>query len=108
MALYPGPAGAIESLLDLGAWSDLVRDNPILDQLESDVEALLVNRVGPTREYYLAPIDTCYELVGLIRTNWRGLSGGQEVWEEIGRFFARMKERSIESRTEDRRLRIED
>jgi hypothetical protein len=94
VALYPSPAGATESLLDLAAWSDLLRDNPILAQLEPDVEALLVNRVGGTRDYYRVPIDTCYELVGLIRSNWRGLSGGSEVWEAIARFFARLKEQS--------------
>jgi hypothetical protein len=33
-------------------------------------------------------------LVGLIRGNWKGLSGGTEVWIEIGRFFADLKSRS--------------
>ena len=94
VALYPSPAGATESLLDREAWADLVRDNPILAELEPDVEALLVNRVGGAREYYRVPIDKCYELVGLIRTNWRGLSGGSEVWEAIGGYFARLKEQS--------------
>jgi Family of unknown function (DUF5947) len=94
VAPYPSPAGATESLLDLEAWSDLVRDNPSLAELEPDVEALLVNRVGGTHEYYRVPIDKCYELVGLIRANWRGLSGGTEVWGEIGRFFARLQEQS--------------
>jgi hypothetical protein len=91
-ALYPSPAGATESLLELEAWDDLVRDNPVLKELQPDVEALLVNRVGGAREYYLAPIDRCYELVGLIRTHWRGLSGGERLWVEVGRFFARLKE----------------
>ena len=55
--------------------------NPVLESLEPDVEALLVNRVGHAREasaaeYYIAPIDACYQLVGLIRVHWRGLSGG--------------------------------
>jgi hypothetical protein len=45
-------------------------------------------------EYYIAPIDECYKLVGLIRTNWRGLSGGTEVWIEIGRFFAELRSKS--------------
>ena len=36
------------------------------------------------------PIDECYKLVGLIRTHWRGLSGGDEVWDEIARFFDRL------------------
>jgi hypothetical protein len=26
--------------------------------------------------------------------HWRGLSGGREVWEEIGRFFEALRERS--------------
>jgi len=25
--------------------------------------------------------------VGLIRTHWRGLTGGKEVWQQLGRFF---------------------
>jgi Family of unknown function (DUF5947) len=94
LALYPSPAGATESLLELEAWHALVADNPILAQLEPDVEALLVNRIATAREYYRAPIDECYKLVGLIRANWRGLSGGAELWDEVGRFFAGLKQRS--------------
>ena len=93
-AMYPSPAGATESLLPLTAWSTLVADNPVLGQLESDVEALLVNRVGESRYYFRAPIDACYELVGLIRMHWRGLSGGEAVWQEISRFFSRLKEQA--------------
>lgn len=91
VAIYPGPAGATESLLDLDSWEEIVRDNAILESMEPDVEALLVNRVGSTREYYIVPIDECYKLVGLIRTHWRGLSGGTEVWRELGQFFAKLK-----------------
>jgi hypothetical protein len=93
-ALYPGPAGVTESLLRLDAWQTLVEKNPALARMEPDVEALLVNRVGETREYFIAPIDVCFELVGLIRMHWRGLSGGSEVWHEIGEFFDRLKARS--------------
>jgi hypothetical protein len=98
-ALYPSPAGATESLLPLEAWSGIVQANPALNQLEPDVEALLVNRVGQARgsapaEYYIVPIDACYKLVGLIRIHWRGLSGGTEVWQEIGNFFADLRSRS--------------
>jgi hypothetical protein len=32
--------------------------------------------------------------VGLIRANWKGLSGGTEVWDEIGLFFADLRMRS--------------
>ena len=94
LALYPSPAGATESLLPLPAWESLVSDNPALGRMEADVEALLVNRVGENRLYYLAPIDVCFELVGLMRTHWRGLSGGEEVWREIGAFFSRLEERA--------------
>lgn len=86
-AFYPGPMGATESQLELNAWEDLVRDNPVLDTLEPDVEALLVNRARGARLYFLVPIEDCYRLAGLIRTRWRGLSGGEEVWKEIDGFF---------------------
>jgi hypothetical protein len=51
--------------------------------------------VGTARDYFLAPIDACFELVGLIRLHWRGLSGGTEAWREIEAFFARLRERSV-------------
>ncbi len=88
VAMYPGPAGATESLLDLRAWQRLSASNPVLAELAQDVEALLVNRMGGAREYYRVPIDHCYALVGLIRRHWRGLSGGTEAWQAIGDFFA--------------------
>jgi hypothetical protein len=94
--MYPSPAGATESLLPLEAWESIVEANSTLRDLEPDVEALLVNRVGEARggpppEYYVVPIDACYKLVGLIRLHWRGLSGGTEVWQEIGAFFAELR-----------------
>lgn len=96
LALYPSPAGATESLLDLSAWAEVVEENPVLHELEPDVEALLVNRVKGAADYYLAPIDECFKLVGLIRAGWRGLSGGTEVWREIEGFFAELKVKSRE------------
>lgn len=93
VALYPGPAGAADSLLRLGAWEEVARGNPELNDLEPDVEALLVNRVGSYREYFLVPIDECYKLVGLIRLHWRGLSGGALVWGKISRFFDELHRR---------------
>jgi Family of unknown function (DUF5947) len=78
----------------LSAWEDIEKGNPVLEGMERDVEALLVNRVRGAREHFLVPIDECYSLVGLIRTHWRGLSGGREVWEEIRRFFEGLRERS--------------
>jgi hypothetical protein len=99
IALYPSPAGAVESLLPLEAWNEIAAANRALSRLLPDVEALLVNRVGHAHgltraEYYIAPIDECYKLVGLIRTNWRGLSGGADVWTEIGRFFSDLRSKA--------------
>lgn len=98
VAFYPSPAGATESLLALETWNDVVNDNPILAEMTPDVEALLVNRVGAARgvpaQYYIAPIDECYKLVGLIRMTWHGLSGGTEMWREIASYFAALKEKA--------------
>jgi hypothetical protein len=99
VAMYPSPAGATESLLPLDSWEEIIRENPVLEEMEADVEALLVNRIGHARgftnsEYYLAPIDQCYKLVGLIRRRWQGLSGGQEAWLEIAKFFAMLRQGS--------------
>lgn len=93
-AFYPGPMGATESALGLEAWERVEHANPALTQMEPDVEALLINRARGARRYWLVPIDECYELVGLIRTRWKGLSGGKEVWAEIDRFFAELDRRS--------------
>jgi len=86
-AFYPSPAGTIESLLPLDAWAAMAAENPVLQELDTDVEALLVNRLGAARDCYRVSIDECFKLAGLIRSEWRGLSGGAAVWEDIGRYF---------------------
>jgi hypothetical protein len=94
LAYYPGPMGPTESLLQLSSWQELEQANPVLTELEVDVEALLVNRVRGARRYWLVPLDECYGLVGLIRTRWRGLTGGSEVWREIDCFFEELDRRA--------------
>jgi hypothetical protein len=86
--------GATESLLQLDAWRSLEAANPILGTLEPDVEALLVNRARGARHHHLVPISDCFELAGLIRTRWRGLTGGREVWDEIARFYDALDRRA--------------
>jgi Family of unknown function (DUF5947) len=97
-AMYPSPAGAIESLLSLESWTEVAAGHPALKKMEPDVETFLVNRVSTPGLYYIVPIDECYKLVGLIRMHWRGLSGGTEVWKEIDQFFDGLKSRSVELR----------
>ncbi len=94
MAFYPSPVGATESLLNLESWEELVADNPILNDLKPDVEALLINRVKNANQYYIVPMDACYQLVGLIRVSWRGLGGGEQVWKSINDFFSEVHAKS--------------
>jgi hypothetical protein len=94
VAYYPSPMGATESLLELRAWTELEAKNPVLRELQPDVEALLVNRARGARDQWLVPIDECFSLVGLIRTSWRGFTGGREVWDKLGKFFEQLDHRS--------------
>ena len=95
LAFYPGPAGATESLLDLRAWEDVVRGNPVLGSLEPDVEAALLRKQDEELACYVVPIDVCYELVGVVRRTWTGLGGGPEVWRDIDAWFAGLQARAV-------------
>jgi len=94
VAFYPSPAGTTESELDLGPWERLVAANPILEGLEPDAEALIVNRLGGARQHAIVPIDECYRLVGLVRVSWEGISGGTGVEAAVSEFFAELRERA--------------
>lgn len=95
MAFYPGPAGAMESLLSLDMWNNVLALEPQLSGMESDVEALLVRRQRENpQEYFIVPIDACYQLIGLIRLSWKGFDGGEEARERIDGFFGDLRTRS--------------
>ena len=94
VALYPSPAGATESELELGGWEELVRVNPVLASLEPDAEALVVNRIADPREHAIAPIDECYRLVGMIKARWEGISGGDGPEQAIAAFFDELREKA--------------
>jgi Family of unknown function (DUF5947) len=94
VANYPSPGGIMESSLDLEYWNVIVERNPVLKSFAPDVEALLVNRISEKAQYFRAPIDQCFRLVGTLRRHWRGLSGGSEVWKEIDAFFHELNELS--------------
>lgn len=94
VAFYPSPAGATESELNSEAWSEISEDTPLLDELEPDVEALLLRRTDDGVVCYLVPIDICYELVGLVRTYWKGFAGGDEVWAAVDELFERVRARA--------------
>jgi hypothetical protein len=94
VAFYPSPAGATEAAVPPDAWEMLLEDNPRLRGLEPDVEALLVNRTGCQSACFRVGVDECYKLVGIVRTHWRGMSGGTELWKEVGRYFDELRQRS--------------
>lgn len=87
VALYPSPAGATESELDLSAWAALCAENPVLERLEPDAEALVVDRTTATHRYAIVPTDQAYRLVGLIKSRWAGITGGRGVAAAIAEFF---------------------
>jgi hypothetical protein len=95
VALYPSPAGATESELELEAWEELSRLNPVLASLEADVEALVVNRISEPAQFAIVPIDECYGLVGAIKASWEGISGGAAIERAVPGFFAGIRERAV-------------
>lgn len=90
-ALYPSPAGVTESELPFDMWEAIFEENDMLDAIEPYVEAMLVNRLSEDSEVFVVPIDLCYELTGLIRIHWKGLSGGEEVQRQMTDFFDRVR-----------------
>ena len=97
VAFYPSPAGATECLLALDAWRALLDANPVLADLEPDVEALLVRGCrGAPFECFVVPIDACYTLTATVRRHWKGFDGGDEAAAAIDRFFADLRQRCDE------------
>ncbi len=98
VAFYPSPAGATESMLELGTWDEIMAANPALAHPEPDVEALLVRRAprgeAPGFECWLVPIDACYELVGRVKRHWKGFDGGAELWEDLDGFLDGLRGRA--------------
>jgi Family of unknown function (DUF5947) len=87
VGLYPSPAGATECELDLGAWDRLVAANPVLEDLDPDAEALIVNRMADPHVHAIAPLDDCYRLVGIVKATWEGITGGAAMEAAVERYF---------------------
>jgi hypothetical protein len=94
VAFYPSPAGATESLLPLDTWTEIIAGFPALASLEPDVEAILIQRDREVSRCFIVPVDSAYELVGLIRTCWKGFDGGQEAHARIAEYFEKIEQRS--------------
>jgi hypothetical protein len=96
---YPSPAGATECTLDLAAWERLAGRYPLLGAAEPDVEAVLLCRDSHASEaeYFIVPIDVCYELAGRMRMLWKGFDGGTQARASIEEFLAGVRKRAREA-----------
>ena len=63
----------------------------MLASLEPDVEALVVNRIADPPQHAIVPIDRAYELVGVIKASWEGISGGAATERAVEGYFAALK-----------------
>ena len=104
---YPSPAGATECALDLPAWQRLAAAHPLLAAAEPDVEAVLICRPAAegaaTMDYFIVPIDACYELAGRLRMLWRGFDGGTEARASIEEFLGQVRRRAKDVPRQDAR-----
>jgi hypothetical protein len=94
VAMYPSPAGATESELHFESWSRMCALNPVLAELEPDIEGLIVNRLSEPHVYVIAPIDRCYALTGAVKVTWEGISGGTGVERAVTTFFEELMEQA--------------
>ena len=93
VALNPRASGAAEAELPATEWARLASDNPALDSLEPDAEALIVDRLGGTPRHLIAPIDACNRLVGLVQSRTRAGMGEPELGPALDDFFYGLRRR---------------
>ena len=70
-------------------------DNPVLEDLVPDTEALIINRLADPPQHVIAPLDECYRMVGLIKSRWSGISGGPELTATVDEFFGGLRETAV-------------
>lgn len=92
---YPSPAGVTECQLDLGSWQRIADAHPLLQAAEADVEAVLIHRDGGQVEYFVVPVDVCYELAGRLRILWHGFDGGTEARDALAEFLDLVRSRAV-------------
>lgn len=89
-ANYPSPVGTAQSALDAEAEAILARV-PAWSSLLPEVEAVLVHRVQARPEAWCVPIDLCYRLVGSLRMQWEGITGGAGAGRAVEEFLERVR-----------------
>jgi Family of unknown function (DUF5947) len=99
VALYPSPVGATESELHFESWGRMVELNPVVDEMEPDIEGLIINRLSDPPVYAIAPIDRCYALTGAIKASWEGISGGAGIEGAVTSFFEDLRGAAVAARS---------
>ena len=56
-------AGTVDLTVPREVWKAIIEANPVLEEMRPDVEGLLIIHTGDSREYFIAPIDVCYNLI---------------------------------------------
>ena len=85
--------GDTESELHFESWRRMVALNPVLDDLEPDIEGLIVNRLAEPPVYAIAPIDRCYALTGHDQAHLGGDLWRAGVGDAVSRFFDELRAR---------------
>ncbi|GHH86806.1 hypothetical protein GCM10018793_60160 [Streptomyces sulfonofaciens] len=85
---YPSALGVTRATVDRAVWDAITARHPVLGGLAPGTEALLADRSGGRREHWIVPLDDCYRLAAVLRTQWRGFTGGAEAEEQVRRFLA--------------------
>lgn len=96
IAVFPSPAGAVESEPNAAALEELRQKTPLFDLARPDVEAVVARgRRGAARvDLLLAPVSAGYRLVARVRRHWRGFDGGDEARRAIDELFAELESHS--------------
>src|SRR5690606_30085440 len=98
VAAYPSPLGLAESRLDADAAARLRTAHPALATIAPDVEALLVHRRPDFAGHWIASVETCFRLVACVRSHWRGVGGGDDVWRALAAFFDGLRHEAVPAR----------
>jgi hypothetical protein len=94
VATYPSVGGPTRAPLPADRCAELTRTQ-LVRALVPGLEALLLygRNPGDPLECFGVAVDRCYALVGTLRRQWRGFSGG-EVWGDVEAFFNDLRGRA--------------
>ncbi|MGH9413873.1 MAG: DUF5947 family protein [Terriglobales bacterium] len=90
-AHYPSPGGLVTAAIEREVWDDIGSRHTELQSIRPGLEALLVNYLEQPHQLFIAPLDQCYRLAGLVRSAWTGFSGGPDVGRIIRAFCLELR-----------------